>query len=178
MCERRGTYPLKITVRLGDQSFSYAFSQFNSPSAPVQAPPEAQVSTSRVTGRVGGLIQVPWAQVQVSAVNQSYTGSGAPPPGYRFVAVRVMFKNTSARGWTLVYGPGLTDSAGLSLDTVYEGAAPALPDPLNLAPGQAAQGWLTFQVPTHDEGITLLIAPPQNSVGEPLVDDLISIPLP
>jgi hypothetical protein len=170
-------YPLKITVRLGDQFFSYAFSQFNSPSAPVEAPPEAQVSTSRVTGRVRDLIRVPWAQVQVTAVNQTYTGSGAPPPGYRFVAVRVMLKNTFARGWTLVGGPGLTDAAGLSLNTV-EGPGPALPDPLNLAPGQDAQGWLTFQVPTHDEGLTLLIAPPQNSVGEPLVDDLISIQLP
>jgi len=173
-------YPLKISYSsgYGVQSYDYSFSQFNSPSAQVQAPPAGQVSTRQVTGGVGDLIRVPWAQVQVTSVDSSYTASGGPPAGYRFVAVHLMLRNAFGRGWNIDGGIGLTDDTGIVLNPIPgNGAAPALPGSLSLAPGQAARGWLTFQVPSGVHGLTLQVAPPDNGVGNPLVDDLISIPL-
>lgn len=176
-------YPLEITADVGGggPAETYTFSGFNSPSAQVQAPPQSTVSTRQLTGTVGSAVQVPWAQVTVAAVNSSYTGSGGPPPGYRFVAVQLKLRNTSSSGWTLSNLPDLTDSTGLSLDQIDTGPAPQLgaatPGALRVAAGATAQGWRTFQVPAHDSGLTLHVYPPDGGAGGPLANDLITVPV-
>jgi hypothetical protein len=172
-------YPLKISLSEdnGEQTYSYRFSQFSSSPSAIQAPSAGRISTRLVTGSVGVPLRLPWAQLEVTGLNRSYTGSGGPPPGYRFVAIHLLLRNTSGRAWTLDVAPGLVDGDGLYLDQIYSAAAPALPSQLHLAPGQTARGWLTFQVPAHDKSEILHVSPPENAVGGPLVNDLVAIPL-
>lgn len=75
-----------------------------------------------------------------------------PSPGRRFVALEVVMANQGDRS-APVYASAsmfkLTDTANFAYEPVSSHAQPEVPRDLELAPGEKARGWLTFEV---DEG--------------------------
>lgn len=140
-------------------SLSLDFDKYNtglrvSPPNPADIKPPAK----NVSGQVGSpnalngvTVTVVSADLNASSGNQFIN----PKSGDRFVAVQVLYENTGTD--TYDYNPfdwKLSDSAGFSYDTTFSGIGPEL-HAGTIQPGEKAQGYITYEVPTSSTGLKL-----------------------
>ncbi len=111
------------------------------------------------------------ATVTVVTANLDFHSGNAyeqPKADNRFVTVEILYENTGTE--KLSYNPfdwKLTDSAGFNYDHGYSGKGPELHSG-DLAPGEKARGFITYEVPKTSTGLTLKLT---------LGDDSMTIPL-
>ncbi|GAA1975008.1 DUF4352 domain-containing protein [Kitasatospora viridis] len=83
---------------------------------------------------------------------QSATDGSTPADGKRWIAIQFRIKNTGSAAYSDAPSNGATvrDDQGQSYDAVVDDttAGQSFPVPLNIAPGDSALGFITFEVPT------------------------------
>jgi len=166
-------YPLKASAPLGENgTMTMVFDKFNTGetvSAPAASEVKPQAKT--VTGEVGKPVTLNLARITVVSADLDYKSPDEftqPKAGNRFVAAEVLYENTGED--KLSYNPfdwKLSDSSGFSYDQGYSGKGPELHSG-DLAPGEKARGFITYEVPRTATGIRL-----KATIG----DDSLTVPL-
>ena len=153
-------FPLKFSGAYGDNgSINLLFDKFNT-GASVSPPAASDIKPAAkdVTANVGETVALNQAAVTVVSANLNFNSAdqyNRPTAGNRFVVVEVLYENTGTD--KLAYNPfdwKLTDSSGFSYDHGYAGKGPELHSG-DLAPGEKARGFITYEVPTSAAGLTL-----------------------
>ena len=154
-------YPLQVVTRNGGgMVFTFVFDRFNTGDR-VLAPPAVELKPAprMLTGRVGDVLTLNSARIGVFSFEDDATADDAvvvPRAGNRFVVVEVSVENTGADplstylDWRLVDGAGGTWAEALG---VREPAFPAG----ELAPGELAHGFLTYEVSSTVTRLTLVV---------------------
>jgi hypothetical protein len=166
-------YPLKASASLGENgTMTMVFDKFNT-GATISPPAASEVKppAKNVTGKVGTPVALNSATVTVVSADLDYKSSNEftqPKAGNRFIAVEILYENTGAE--KVSYNPfdwKLSDSSGFSYDHGYSGKGPELHSG-DLAVGDKARGFITYEVPQTAAGLTLKLA---------LGDDTLTVPL-
>src|SRR5205814_1143712 len=105
-------------------------------------------------------------RVRVAVVRLDDPAKGAPPfevapAGHRFVAVVVRVTNTGTTRYRDAPSNGavLVVAGGRAIDAeLLDEVEPALGS-VDLAPGESAEGWVTFAVPSNDTPALVRITP-------------------
>jgi len=80
---------------------------------------------------------------------QPEAGTDAASPGHRFIAIEVTIENPADADdshYVTSFDFKLTDSENFAYEATFSGAEPLLPEDLELAPGEKARGWVTFEI--------------------------------
>jgi hypothetical protein len=143
-------YPLEIVTSNGAGTvFRFVYDQFNAATAVVApSPPDIKPPARVVSGRVGDTLSVNGARITVISCDDDAVpddDSVAPRPGNRFVVVEVAVENTGGGNLSTFFDWQVTDSAR---ETWSQAVAVREPSFLGgeLAPGESAQGYLTYEV--------------------------------
>src|SRR5215472_6225524 len=143
-------YPLQVLTRnAAGTVFRFVYEEFNAAAAVVApTPPEIKPPARVLTGRVGDSLSLNGARITVISCDDNAVpddDSVAPRPGNRFVVVQVSVENTGSSDLSTFFDWQLTDSAR---DTWTQALSVREPSFLGgeLAPGQTAQGFLTYEV--------------------------------
>jgi hypothetical protein len=152
-------YPLKVFTGDADSNFTLSFDHFNTGQS-VAAPAAADIKPDPkiVVGPVGQPLHLNGVDVTVVSVDPNAKSGSKyiqPKPGNRYVAVQILYESTGADSYN--YNPfdwKLSDSAGFSYDSAYAMIGPELHSG-TLNAGEKARGFITYDVPTSANGLTL-----------------------
>jgi len=166
-------YPLKFSGAYGDTGvINLVFDRFNT-GASISAPAASDIKppAKDITAKVGEPVPLNQATVTVVSANLDFKSANdytRPTAGNRFVVVEILYENTGTE--KLAFNPfdwKLTDSSGFSYEHGYSGKGPDL-NSGDLAPGEKARGFITYEVSTSATGLTLKLT---------LGDDMMTVPL-
>jgi hypothetical protein len=154
-------YPLQVLTRNGaGTEFRFVYDGFNVAAAVVApSPPEIKPPARVLSGRVGDSLSLNGARIAVISCDDNAVPDDdavAPRPGNRFVVVEVSVENTGTRDLSTYFDWQLTDSAR---DTWSQALSVREPSFLGgeLAPGQTAQGFLTYEVSSTASQLVLTV---------------------
>lgn len=158
--ERDG-YPLQVLTSNGTGTvFRFVYDQFNTASG-VAAPqtPDIKPPARALSGRVGDALSLSTARISVISCDDNAAPDDqtiVPRPGNRFVVVEVAVQNTGSGDLSTFFDWLLTDSAR---DTWSQALSVREPSFLGgeLAPGETAQGYLTYEVTTSASQLVLTV---------------------
>jgi hypothetical protein len=167
-------HPLAFAYRSPQWALSLTFREFGTQAA-IMAPPESNVSTLPVEGALHTIVSAPEMSIEVNAVRPVPPVLGSPPPGYRYEALDLSYRNTGPEPVTFDNAFTLTGDHGAQYaQTESVEMAPVLPRNLVLQPGQLVSGWDVFVVSRGDHDLILRAGPQADEEG---LDFLVSIPL-
>jgi hypothetical protein len=154
-------YPLKVVATTGaGMVFTFAFDGFNSGQS-VVAPLafELEPPARRLSGQVGDVLSLNAGRIAVLAFEDDVVPDDdlvRPRPGNRFVVVEVSVENTGSSSLSTFLDWRLSDPAG---STWHEALAVRQPSFLGgeLGPGEAARGFLTYEVTATASQLTLTV---------------------
>jgi hypothetical protein len=154
-------YPLQVLTSSGTGTvFRFTYDDFNGVSD-VAAPLALDIKPPARTlaGRVGDSLSLSRARITVISCDDNATpddDSVMPRPGNRFVVVEVAVENTSGADLSTFFDWQLTDSAR---DTWSQALSVREPSFLGgeLAPGETAQGYLTYEVTATASQLVLTV---------------------
>ena len=154
-------YPVRVVVRNSrGMVYTFAFDRFNTGDR-VQAPPaiDLEPAPRALSGRVGDVLALNAARIAVLSFEDDATPDDddvRPREGNRFVVVEVSVENTSAAPLSTYLDWRLTDGAGESWTEALGVREPAFPAG-ELAPGELARGFLTYEVSATVSRLTLVV---------------------
>lgn len=128
-------------------------------SAPATAPVTPQTSTS---GRLGTAVQLSLVRLTVLSKEGNVVSENpleTPNPGSQFLALEVLYEATGTA--RISYSPftdwTIRDFTGREFPATYvSGKSPELQSG-ELAPGERAQGWITFEIPAGATGLSAIV---------------------
>jgi hypothetical protein len=149
-------YPIR--ARVGDLAIDY--DRFNS-GVRIAPPPAEDVEPlpKNLVARVGEVAHLDGVDVTVAGVDLAYqpaTGAPRPRAGDRLVVAEVAYLLTGSS--RAAYAPAqwrLSDSRGSAYAPLPSGREPRLASGALTAPGGAAHGFVTFEVPAAATGLVL-----------------------
>ena len=154
-------YPLQVLTTNGAGTvFRFVYDQFNAATEVVApSPPEMKPPARVLSGRVGDSLSLDGALITLISCDDNAVpddDSVAPRPGNRFVVVEVSVHNTGAGDLSTFFDWQLTDSAR---DTWSQALSVREPSFLGgeLAPGETAQGFLTYEVSASASQLVLTV---------------------
>jgi hypothetical protein len=154
-------YPLQVLTSGGNGTvFRFTYDRFND-ATEVVAPlaPDIKPPARMLTGRVGDSLSLSTARITVISCDDNAVpddDSIVPRPGNRFVVVQVAVENTGSTDLSTFFDWQLTDSAR---DTWSQALSVREPSFLGgeLAPGETAQGYLTYEVSATASQLVLTV---------------------
>lgn len=170
----RTGHPLRFVYRNQQWALDLTFRGFGGQPA-LMAPPQSNVSTMPIRGAVGAIVAAPEMSIEVNAIQPTPPMLGAPPSGYRYVALELSYQNAGPEPVTFDNVFTVTGDHGAQYEqsqTVQ--MAPILPHNLLLQPGQQVSGWDVFVISRDASNLMLRVGP---QTDEQSVDFLLSIPL-
>lgn len=154
-------YPLEVlTANSAGTVFRFVYDRFNA-AAGVAAPqaPDIKPPARVLSGRVGDALSLNGARITVISCDDNAVpddDSAEPRPGNRYVVVEVSVENTGTGDLSTFFDWQLTDSAR---DTWSQSLSVREPSFLGgeLAPGEAARGFLTYEVSASAAQLVLTV---------------------
>ena len=146
----RDGYPLKVVTSSGSGAvFTFTYDRFNAGDQ-VVAPAAFAIKTvgRTLSGRVGDVLALSGARIAVLSCDENAVADGdvlQPRPGNRFVVVDVSVENTGARPLSTFLDWRLIDATGDAWAEALGIREPAFAGG-ELAPGETARGFLTYEV--------------------------------
>lgn len=161
-------YMVKYSGSTDGASIALEFDQFNTgTTVTAPSPSDIKPPPRQLTAKVGDAAALNGVTVTVVTVDVNATPKDAyfgPKPDNRWVVVQVLYENTGSE--KVSYNPfdwKLTDALGFSYDTTYTGIGPELHSG-DLAPGEKARGYLSYEVPRSATTLSLKFAHDDDSV--------------
>jgi hypothetical protein len=154
-------YPLQVLTRNSAGTvFRFVYDQFNAAAQVVApSPPEMKPPARVLSGRVGDSLSLDGARITLISCDDNAVpddDSVLPRPGNRFVVVQVSVENTGSGDLSTFFDWQLSDSAR---DTWSQALSVREPSFLGgeLAPGESAQGFLTYEVSSSASQLLLTV---------------------
>jgi hypothetical protein len=154
-------YPLRVvTATEAGMVFTFTFDSFNM-GAGVTAPPALEVrqAARRLSGHVGDAVTLNEARVTVLSFEDGAVPDGGflvARPGNRFIVVEVAVDNIGDDPISTFLDWRLADAAGSTWDEAMPVREPSFTGG-ELAPGQSARGFLTYEVTDSVSLLTLTV---------------------
>jgi Domain of unknown function (DUF4352) len=157
----RDGYPLQLVTRNGSgMVFTFVFDRFNTGDR-VLAPRGVELKPAPrvLSGSVGDVLALNAARIGALSLEDDATADDdavTPRAGNRFIVVEVSVENTSAAPLSTYLDWRLTDGAGGTWAEALGVREPAFPAG-ELAPGEQAHGYLTYEVSATVSRLTLVV---------------------